>query len=448
MGRLFGTDGVRGVAGVDLTADLAMRLAAAAAAELGPPSPGSERPLAAVGRDPRPSGEFLEAAVVAGLLAAGVDVLRLGVIPTAAVAAALAAPAAGSRCATFGVMISASHNPMPDNGLKFFGAGGSKLDDATEDALEARLSQPGPAAVGAAVGRVVADLGGAVDWYVDRLLAGLPARADGLRIVVDCANGAAGRAAPAAYRAAGAEVVTINDESDGYRINDGCGATHLDPLRQAVQAYGAALGLAHDGDADRCLAVDAAGNAIDGDQILAVLAVALKERGELHGDAVAATVMSNLGFHRAMTAAGIRVAETQVGDRYVLERMRAEGLALGGEQSGHIVLAEHTTTGDGILTGLHLLARVVTTQRSLADLAGIVQRLPQILVNVAVADKEAALATLLPLAEAATADLGQEGRVLVRASGTERLIRVMVEAGTEQRARGLAESLAASVSSA
>jgi phosphoglucosamine mutase len=277
------------------------------------------------------------------------------------------------------------------------------------------------------------------------LIATLPHRLEGLRLVVDCANGAARAAAPAAYRDAGAEVVAINDEADGYRINEGCGATHLEPLREAVRAYGATAGLAHDGDADRCLAVAANGDVVDGDQILAVLAVALKERGALRHDAVAATVMSNLGFHRAMTAHGIRVAQTPVGDRHVLERMREEDLALGGEQSGHIVLGDHATTGDGILTGLHLLSRVAETERGLADLASLVQRLPQVLVNVHVADKVAALDALESLAEQAAADLGGDGRVLVRASGTEPLVRVMVEADTEPRARQVADSLAAAV---
>ena len=445
MGRLFGTDGVRGVAGVDLTADLATRLSTAAVEALAP-SPGSQRPLVIVGRDPRPSGDFLEAAVAAGLMAAGADVLRLGVVPTPAVASATALSPSGDRAPAFGVMISASHNPMPDNGLKFFAAGGGKLDVAAEDAIEQRVATARVAAsAGADIGRVADDLDGAVEWYVHRLIAALPKRLEGLRIVVDCANGAAGAAAPAAYRAAGADVVVINDATDGYRINEGCGATHLEPLREAVRAYGATAGLAHDGDADRCLAVAANGDEVDGDQILAVFALALKERGALRHDAVAATVMSNLGLHRAMTAAGIRVAATAVGDRFVLERMRDEDLSLGGEQSGHIVLGDLATTGDGILTGLHLMARVAETDRALADLASVVQRLPQVLVNVRVPDKEAALAALEPLTKRAMDDLGDAGRVLVRASGTEPLVRVMVEADTEPRAREIAGSLAAAV---
>jgi phosphoglucosamine mutase len=439
--RLFGTDGVRGVANADLTPELALGVAAAAAAELAPS--GGSRPLAVVGRDPRPSGELLEAAVVAGLLAAGADVVRLGIVPTPAVAHALTAPLVDLPLADLGVMISASHNPMPDNGIKLFGAGGYKLADVVEDRIEAALGAGPTRPTGADVGRVLADLDGDVDWYVDHLVATLPVRLDGLRVVVDCANGAASSVAPAAYRQAGADVTVINDDLSGDRINDGCGATHLESLQAAVRAHGAAAGLAHDGDADRCLAVDQTGSVVDGDQILAVLAVALQARGELPGSAVAATVMSNLGFHHAMQEHGIAVAETAVGDRYVLERMRADGLALGGEQSGHVVLSQHATTGDGILTGLHLLARVAETQRSMADLASVVRRLPQVLVNVRVADKAAAMATLEPLVAEVEARLDGDGRVLVRPSGTEPLVRVMVEAPTEEQARRTADSLAA-----
>jgi phosphoglucosamine mutase len=447
VGRLFGTDGVRGVAGSELTPALALGLATAAAEVLlGAPS-GGARPAAVVGRDPRPSGEFLEAAVVSGLLAAGVDVVRLGVVPTPAVALALARTPVPGAAPALGVMISASHNPMPDNGIKIFGPGGGKLSDATEDAIEAQLDRPARPVTGADVGRVVADLAGDVGWYVDRLTATLPIRLEGLRIVVDCANGAAAVAAPAAYRAAGAEVTVINADLDGYRINDGCGATHLEPLQEAVRATGAAAGIAHDGDADRCLAVAADGQVVDGDQIIAVLALALQEAGTLRGDAVAATVMSNLGLRRALHAHGIGLVETPVGDRYVLARMQADGLVLGGEQSGHVVLADHAPTGDGILTGLHLLARVAGTRRSLGDLAAVVEKLPQVLVNVSVADKDGALATLEPLTAAAAAELGDDGRVLVRASGTEPLVRVMVEATTQPRAREIAESLAAAVRS-
>ena len=442
MPRLFGTDGVRGVANAGLTPELALRLASAAAHELVEQRGAtSGRPVAVVGRDTRPSGELLEAAVAAGLLAAGVDVELLGVTPTPAVAHAVT-----TSGVDLGVMISASHNPMPDNGIKFFARGGYKLPDEVEARIESRLDEPWQRPTGAGVGRrhdVEAVRRSAA--YVDHLAGSVPVRLDGLRVVVDCANGAASRVGPAAYRAAGADVVVINDDLAGYRINDGCGATHPEALADAVRAHGAAAGLAHDGDADRCVAVDAEGRIVDGDQILAVLALGMQQRGTLAGDTVVATVMSNLGFKKAMAEHGIAVAETAVGDRYVLERMQADGLTLGGEQSGHVILLDHATTGDGVLTGLHLLARMAETGRSLAELAGVMTRLPQVLVNVRVTDKDAAMARLSDLTTRAEADLGTEGRVLVRPSGTESLIRVMVEAPTEERASAVAESLAAAV---
>jgi phosphoglucosamine mutase len=345
-------------------------------------------------------------------------------------------------------MISASHNPMPDNGIKFFAAGGFKLPDDMEARIEARIGESWSRPTGAEVGRRHDGAGESrAAAYVDHLVSTLPQRLDGVRLVVDCANGAAARLAPAAYRAAGADVVVINDDVTGYRINDGCGATHLEPLRRAVVEHGAALGLAHDGDADRCLAVDASGDVVDGDQILAVLALALRERGELPGDAVVATVMSNLGFHQAMRSHGIRVVETAVGDRYVLERMRADHLALGGEQSGHTILLDHATTGDGVLTGLQLASRLAQSGAALAELASVVVRLPQVLVNVRVEDKADAMARLDELAAGASAQLGDAGRVLVRPSGTEPVIRVMVEAPTEEQARHTADVLAAAVRS-
>ena len=446
MGRLFGTDGVRGVANVDLTPDLAMRLSAAAVAELAPATADAGRPTALIGRDPRPSGELLEAAVVAGLLSAGADVVRLGIVPTAAVAHALSARLAGLPIGALGVMISASHNPMPDNGIKLFGPGGSKLADAAEDAIQSRLETAAALAkTGDGVGRVIADLSGQLDWYVDHLVASIDGGLDGLRMVVDCANGAAAQAAPATYRKAGADVVVINDDLSGYRINDNCGATHLEQLQAAVLAHGADLGIAHDGDADRCLAVDAAGAVVDGDAILAILAISLHESGRLRGGALAATVMSNLGLRQAMQAHGIRLSETAVGDRYVLERMVAEDLSLGGEQSGHVILLDHAGTGDGILTGLHLARRVVATGRPLADLAGVMQRLPQVLVNVRVEDKAAAMAKAGELAAESERELAGSGRVLVRPSGTEPLVRVMVEAPTEDEARATAERIAAAI---
>jgi phosphoglucosamine mutase len=438
VGRLFGTDGVRGVAGSELTADLARSLAAAAVAELAPTGP------VVVGRDTRPSGPWLTDAVVDGLTSAGADVILLGVIPTPAVARALVSGVPGIEAVpSFGVVISASHNPMPDNGIKLFGAVGLKLADEVEDRIEGRIRDPLPPAP--APGRVVQDRSDGVEWYADALLATLPQSLDGLRVVVDCANGAASTVARAVYAGAGADVVVIHDEVSGERINDRCGATHLEAVQAAVAAYGADAGIAHDGDADRCLAVTASGDVVDGDAILAVLALDLHERGRLPGAAIAATVMSNLGLANALRPHGISIAITAVGDRYVTERMRADGLALGGEQSGHVVLAEHATTGDGILTALHLLARVASSGKSLAELASAVVRLPQVLVNVRVADRDAALAALAPLSEAESAALGNAGRVLVRASGTEPLVRVMVEAPTAGQAAEIAERLAAAI---
>jgi len=440
--RLFGTDGVRGLANVELTADLALALSRSAARLLTAPGGDGARPAAVVGRDPRPSGELLEAAVCAGLASAGVDVRRLGVVPTAAVAHLVV-----QTGAALGVMITASHNPMPDNGIKFFGPDGFKLSDETEDAVEAGLDGDLEARAGlpagAAVGRMLPDED-LVEGYLTHVLATLPNRADGVHVVVDAANGAATRVVPEVYERAGARVTVINNRTDGEAINADCGATHLEGLRASVVAHGADLGLAHDGDADRCLAVDAHGEVVDGDAILAVLALSLRERQALAGETVAATVMSNLGFHKAMKAHGISVAETAVGDRYVLERMRAEGLTLGGEQSGHVILLEHATTGDGILTGLHLLSRVAGTA-PLAELAAVMTRLPQVLVNVAVHDKSVAMETLRPLVAAAESQLDGDGRVLVRPSGTEQLVRVMVEAPTAERAQQIADGIASAI---
>ncbi|MBL7490641.1 phosphoglucosamine mutase [Frankia sp. AgW1.1] len=449
MGRLFGTDGVRGVANVDLTAELALRLAEAAVevltenrTALAPPAAGA-RPTVVVGRDTRPSGEFLEAAVLAGLASRGADVVRVGVVPTPAVAHIVAATGAD-----LGVMLSASHNPMPDNGIKLFAAGGHKLPDEAEDAIEARLrTQPTGRPTGAAVGRVRDEPGyiaGVVDGYVKHLLATLPVRLDGLRVVVDCAQGAASRLAPRVLREAGAEVIALHADGDGEHINDGCGATHLDSLRAAVLAHGADVGIAHDGDADRCLAVDADGEIVDGDQIMAICALALAERGELTDRRVVVTVMSNLGFHHAMREASIEALATPVGDRYVLAEMRRLGVTLGGEQSGHIVFLRHATTGDGLLTALTLLGRVRETGQPLGELAKAMTRLPQVLVNVRGVDRggvegSAALAAAVAAAEA---ELGPEGRVLLRPSGTEPLVRVMVEAPTDARARAVATELA------
>jgi phosphoglucosamine mutase len=445
MGRMFGTDGVRGRANADLTPELSMAVAAAAARVLSE-ADGIGSPTAVVGRDPRASGEMLEAAVVAGLASAGAHVLRAGVVPTPAVAVLTA----GSG-ANLGVMISASHNPMPDNGIKLFAAGGHKLPDAQEDAIEAmvRTGTGWPRPTGAGVGRVQ-ELPDGAGRYVDHLVSSLPHRLDGLRVVVDCANGAASAVAPEALRRAGAEVVAICAEPDGLNINDGCGSTHLSPLAEAVRAHGADAGLGLDGDADRLLAVDAAGRVVDGDQILAVLALAMREAGTLTRDTLVVTVMSNQGLRLAMREAGITLVETKVGDRYVLEELRASGLALGGEQSGHVIMPAFATTGDGVLTGLHLLARMAGTGRTLADLASVVTRLPQVLVNVPVADRAAA-ATLPQVREAVVATeamLGESGRVLLRPSGTESLVRVMVEAPTADEAQQAADKIAAVVHAA
>jgi phosphoglucosamine mutase len=442
MARLFGTDGVRGVANSNLTAELALALGSAAARRLANSSQARRR-VAVVGRDPRASGEMLEAAVIAGLTSEGVDALRVGVLPTPAVAYLTHA-----YDAEFGVMISASHNPMPDNGIKIFGAGGHKLDDATEDRIEELLAAgPGERPVGAAIGRVV-DADDALDRYLRHAGKALTTRLDQLTVVVDCANGAASTAAPRAYRAAGANVIAINAEPNGLNINDGCGSTHMETLRQTVVSRGANLGLAHDGDADRCLAVDADGNIIDGDAIMVILALAMRESGELASNTLVTTVMSNLGLHLAMRSAGIEVRTTGVGDRYVLEEMRAGNYSLGGEQSGHIVMPALGTTGDGIVTGLKLMSRMAQTRTSLAQLASTMQQLPQVLINVEVNDKAtvADAPSVRTAVAKAEAELGDTGRILLRPSGTEQMVRVMVEAADEDTARQLAVRVAESVS--
>ncbi|WP_298442067.1 phosphoglucosamine mutase [Gordonia sp. (in: high G+C Gram-positive bacteria)] len=436
MARLFGTDGVRGRANDQLTAELALALASAAVRVLG--ADAQTRPRVVVGRDPRASGELLEAALCAGLAAAGADAIRVGVVPTPAVAFLTA-----DYAADFGVMISASHNPMPDNGIKFFGAGGHKLDDATEDAIEAAMAGEQPRPVGAGVGRLV-DAPDAVTRYLDHLAAHGGTHLDGLTIVVDCANGAAAHVGPRAYEAAGARVIAIHAAPDGLNINKDCGSTHLGDLQRAVLEHGADLGLGHDGDADRCLAVDSTGAVVDGDQIMAILALAMHERGELTDDVLVATVMSNLGLHLAMTAAGVDVKVTGVGDRYVLEELRAGGYALGGEQSGHIVIPSAGTTGDGVLTGLLLARRVAETGRRLADLAAVMTVLPQVLINVPVSDKHAVAAaeSVEAAVAAAETELHGAGRILLRPSGTEQLVRVMVEATTADDAQAIAERVA------
>ena len=450
MGRLFGTDGVRGVAGRDLTARLAMDLAIAGAGVLsGDGAVAGRRPRAVVGRDPRTSGEFLEAAVVAGLASSGVDVLRLGVLPTPAVA--YLTDALG---ADFGVMLSASHNPAPDNGIKFFARGGLKLPDDAEDEIERRLAaQPGGGVPDLGFGRVT-EAQDEQERYLDHLLSTLPGPAGdkplaGLRVVVDCAHGAAYDLAPRMLRRAGAEVVTIGVEPDGDNINEGCGSTHLGTLKAAVLAHGADAGIAHDGDADRCLAVDADGQVIDGDQIIAVLAFALKDAGALAGNTVVVTVMANLGLRLALRDAGITVVETPVGDRYLVAAMREGKFVLGGEQSGHVILLDYATTGDGLLTSLHLLATAAGRGQPLGELAKVMTRYPQVLISIPGVDKSlvASSPALAGAVAAAQAELGDSGRVLVRPSGTEPLVRVMVEAVDPGQAQQQADTLAATVRS-
>jgi phosphoglucosamine mutase len=443
VGSLFGTDGVRGLANGDLTPELALAVASAAARVL-VSHDASHRPIAVVGRDPRASGEMLEAAVVAGLTSAGADVLLVGVLPTPAVAFLTA-----SYGADVGVVLSASHNPMPDNGVKLFAAGGHKLPDDIEDEIEAAVDAGAETRpIGAAIGRL-RSADDALERYGAHLLNAQPTRLDGLHVVVDCAHGAASGVAPEIYRGAGAQVTTIAASPDGLNINDGVGSTHLDGLIDAVRRSGAHLGIAHDGDADRCLAVDATGAVVDGDQLLAICALALRDAGRLRDDTVVATVMSNLGFHHAMRDAGVGVLTTAVGDRYVLEALRAKDLSLGGEQSGHIIFTDSATTGDGLLSALHVMARMTSMGASLADLAGIVRRLPQTLVNVRVGDRDsvAGSADVASAVAAAETELGDSGRVLLRPSGTEQLVRVMVEASTQEHADAIANRLAGVVAS-
>jgi phosphoglucosamine mutase len=437
----FGTDGVRGVANAELTPELALALGRAAARVLG-----GDHVL--IGRDTRISGPLLEAALAAGFASEGVDVDRLGVLPTPGVA--FLSQAEG----VVGAMISASHNPYVDNGIKLFAPGGLKLADDVEEAVEAELEAVlattplGPAGEG--VGRIT-ERHGAVEGYIDHLVGALGwRRLEGLRVVLDCANGAAIEVAPAAFERLGADVVVIGDHPDGCNINDRCGATHPEALRLAVVDAGADAGLAFDGDADRLIAVDATGAVVDGDHVIAICARDLRDRGELHEDTVVVTVMTNLGFHLAMADEGIVVVTTPVGDRYVLSAMEDGRWSLGGEQSGHVIFRQLATTGDGVLTGLVLLDVMARRRQPLAALAdAAMTRLPQVLVNVRVAGSGVQAADRIATqGAAAEARLGTTGRVLVRASGTEPVVRVMVEAAThdeaEEVANGLAEALTTS----
>ena len=441
---LFGTDGVRGLANRDLTAELALDLAVAAAHVLSEKGEfRGHRPKAIVGQDSRASGEFLEAAVVAGLASAGIDVLRAGVLPTPAIAHLVA-----ESGADLGVMLSASHNPMPDNGIKFFAKGGSKLDDALEAAIEARLKEVWERPVGADVGRVILDES-AQERYIFHLLSSLSTPLTGLKIVVDCANGAASRVAPKTYIRAGAHVTAIHATPSGLNINENCGSTHMESLIAKVIEVGADLGIAHDGDADRCLAVDHEGNLIDGDFIMAILASSWKEQGRLKKDTVVATVMSNLGFMRAMESLGINVPTTAVGDRYVLEQMIAQDYALGGEQSGHVIMRDFANTGDGILTALQLMQAVISSGKSLKELSQVMKRFPQSLINVEGVKKEnlASSTVISNEINRHEAALGKSGRILVRASGTEALVRVMVEAESNEVADKITSEIASLVQS-
>ena len=435
MGQLFGTDGVRGVANTELTPELAVGLGRAVVRTLR--EEGVSRPRIAVGRDPRASGEMLEAALVAGLCSAGADVVPLGVIPTPGVAYLTAELRLDS-----GAMISASHNPVADNGIKFFGATGYKLTDAEEQRVEEllqRVDEDRP--VGTAIGRLRPS-SGLLERYVTHLSSTAAVDLSGLRVVVDCANGAASWVAPEVYRRLGAEVIAIHAEPDGDNINAGCGSTHPEVVAAAVVEHGADVGLSHDGDADRLIAVDAQGRIVDGDAILAILA---RRRRATDGlETVVTTVMTNLGFKHAMEQLGVEVVQTAVGDRYVLEAMLAGGHPLGGEQSGHVIFTDHATTGDGVLTAVQLLAALATEGISLAEAATVMRRLPQVLVNVAGVDR-GRLGSAEELWAAVAEEerrLADRGRVLVRPSGTEPIVRVMVEADTDEDARAVADRLA------
>lgn len=444
MTRLFGTDGIRGLANKKLTPILALRLGQAAAEVLTSDRESYERrPLAIIGRDPRVSGEMLDAAIASGLASRGVDVVRVGVLPTPAIAFLT-----DDFGANLGVMISASHNPMPDNGIKFFSAGGKKLPDEVEDRIQAamdNLTEDGPTAT--KIGRIISEAPDGRERYLKHLAEVVTTDLSGIKVVVDTANGAASKVAPQAYEAAGAEVIAIHNKPNAFNINEDCGSTHIEKTQEAVVEHGADLGLAHDGDADRCLAVDAEGNVVDGDQIMAILAVGMKEENDLRFNTLVATVMSNLGLKLAMQEQGIEVKETAVGDRYVLEELNRGDFSLGGEQSGHVVLPDDCTTGDGTLTGLSIMARMAKSGKSLKELASVMTVLPQVLINVPVSDK-AVILNAPEVKEAiatAEAELGDTGRVLLRPSGTEELFRVMVEAAEKEQARKVAGKLAAVV---
>ncbi len=438
MGRLFGTDGVRGTANREITAELSLSLAQAAAKVLGAEArKRGDRPRAVIAHDPRLSSDFISAAVSAGLASSGVDVFDAGVLPTPATAFLTA-----DLDADFGVMISASHNSAPDNGIKFFSRGGHKLPDATEDAIEEAMGDA-LTPIGSEIGRITR-FADAEDRYIVHLLTTLPNKLDGLKVVIDCAHGAASAVSPQAFADAGAKVIVIGADPNGNNINQGYGSTHLSALQAAVVEHKADLGIAHDGDADRCLAVDHTGAIVDGDHIMTVLALAMKSRGELARNTLVTTVMSNLGLKVAMREAGIEMVETKVGDRYVLEAMRDGGYTLGGEQSGHIIFSQFATPGDGILTGMQIAAQIVASGKSLQDLVAVMPNYPQVLVNVSGVDKTRVHhdEVLTALVVEAETELAGNGRVLLRASGTESLVRVMVEASEAGTAQSWADRIA------
>ena len=436
---LFGTDGVRGVANIYLTAELAVDLAVAAAHVLGEIGVfAGHRPKAIVGQDSRASGDFLESAIVAGLTSAGVDVYRVGVLPTPAVSYLVK-----ESNADLGVMISASHNPMPDNGIKFFAKGGDKLADLLEAQIESRLGEPWDRPVGHNVGRIITD-DGAKDRYISYLLSTISTKLSGLKVIVDCANGASSFVAPILYEKAGATVTAVSAAPTGWNINEKCGSTHLDNLINQVKKSGADIGIAHDGDADRCLLISEQGEVIDGDFILNILAKSWVSNGKLKKNTVVGTVMSNLGFIKAMEEAGIKVEKTAVGDRYVLEKMLENDYALGGEQSGHVIMRDFSNTGDGLLTALQVMQIMASSNQTLTKLTSNIKKYPQVLINVKDVQKEK-LATSKVIGDAilvAEKELAGSGRVLIRSSGTESLVRVMVEANELQIAQKIAESLA------
>jgi phosphoglucosamine mutase len=439
MGRLFGTDGVRGVAGRELTGELAYSLGAAAVRVLG--RHGGDHPVVVVGRDTRASGDFLEASLAAGICSAGGDVLLAGVQTTPAVAFLITALGANA-----GAMISASHNPPEDNGIKFFSREGFKLPDHLEDEIEVLLAEEPVRAEGVAVGRI-RPIEDARERYVDHLVGAAEGPLSGMRVVVDCANGSASAVAPEALRWLGAEVHVLADRPDGRNINVGVGAMHPEVVAAEVVRLGADAGVAHDGDADRAMFADAAGNVVDGDQVLAACALELRDAGRLAGNRVVTTVMANLGFRRSMEEAGIEVLTTGVGDRYVLEEMLRTGAVIGGEQSGHLIFTEHATTGDGVLTAIVFLSLAAKSGLTVADLASRMQRYPQVFENITVQDRSAldGAEEVWEAARAAEAELGEGGRVLVRASGTEPLVRIMVEAETEEEAARHVHAIAEAV---